>query len=233
MTWARFDDDFTRHPKIVGLSDRAFRAYVDGICYGSRYGTDGRLPYAHAVTWGMEVRAELVASGLWEEAGRDVRIHDFLIYQRKREDVDRIRESKRIAGRYGAAKRWGMPTDTDTSHKEPNTLVQDKPARAAYSAEFEAFWAAYPVKKGKDGAYRSWKKVRKRGIANDVLIAGARAYAADRNRDPEKTKFAQGWLSDGRWEDDYSVAPVAPALVRTTTDPEWAEKMLGEMPPDG
>jgi hypothetical protein len=197
------------------------------------------------------IRECLLPPGIWDidDQRRGYIIHDYADYQPSKEAVLKERESARERKAKSRAKSQrdaAVSHGHVTAHPVPvpvpvpvpkssnggtstKTPVQDKPARVAYSVEFEAFWAAYPLKRGKDGAYRSWKKVRKRGIANDVLIEGARAYAADRNRDPEKTKFAQGWLSDGRWEDDYSVAPVAPALVRTTRDPEWAEKMLGEM----
>jgi hypothetical protein len=43
MTWVRLDDQFPDHPKVVNLSDRAFRLHVWGICYSARFLTDGLI----------------------------------------------------------------------------------------------------------------------------------------------------------------------------------------------
>ena len=44
MTWLRIDDCMPDHPKVDGLSDRAFRAHVTGLCYCARHLTDGNVP---------------------------------------------------------------------------------------------------------------------------------------------------------------------------------------------
>lgn len=67
--------------------------------------------------------------------------------------------------------------------------------------DFDAFWAVYPKRAGKAAARRAWQKATK--LANPAdIIAGAVRYRDDPNRDPAYTKMAQGWLNDGRWEDD-------------------------------
>jgi hypothetical protein len=65
---------------------------------------------------------------------------------------------------------------------------------------FDDFWAVFPMKKGKDAARKAWVKAIKRADPFEI-IAGAQAYATDPNRDPQFTKYPQGWLNDGRWED--------------------------------
>lgn len=41
MTWVRFDDNFYRHPKVVGLSNEAFRLHVTVMCDANHFLTDG------------------------------------------------------------------------------------------------------------------------------------------------------------------------------------------------
>ena len=41
MAWVRIHDDAMSHPKIVGLSDKAFRLWIWGLSYAQRHLTDG------------------------------------------------------------------------------------------------------------------------------------------------------------------------------------------------
>jgi hypothetical protein len=41
MSWVRLDDSFPEHPKVIALTDAAFRAHVRGLCYAGRFLTDG------------------------------------------------------------------------------------------------------------------------------------------------------------------------------------------------
>lgn len=90
------------HPKIVGLSDSAFRAWVEGLCYCAEYLTDGVLPIVVARQLArLNVRRELYGVGLWEQNGDGVLVHDYLDYQRSRDEVERIRAQRAGAGRAG------------------------------------------------------------------------------------------------------------------------------------
>ena len=101
MTWVRLDDRFPEHPKIVGLSDRAFRAHVTGLAYCARYLTDGTVP--RGALPARRVLVELVAAGLWAPDGADAcSIHDYLDWNLSKEE----RAGKAVAGAMGAAKRW-------------------------------------------------------------------------------------------------------------------------------
>jgi hypothetical protein len=44
--------------------------------------------------------------------------------------------------------------------------------------------------------------VRAPGVEVERVIDGATAYRDDAQRNPERTKYAEGWLSGRRWEDD-------------------------------
>lgn len=66
---------------------------------------------------------------------------------------------------------------------------------------FDEFWEVVPKKVGKQAARKAWVKAIK-ATDPDVIIAGMKRYRDDPNRSDAFTKNPQGWLNDGRWEDD-------------------------------
>lgn len=90
MTWVRLDDEFPDHPKVLGLSDPAFRLHVHALCYASRLLTDGMVPHSWLTGGrGREPKAveQLVATGLWDKVEGGYQIHDYLVYQQSRAHV--------------------------------------------------------------------------------------------------------------------------------------------------
>jgi hypothetical protein len=116
MTWAKLDDRFPEHPKVVGLSDKAFRLYVSGICYSSANTTDGEIPRAALLRLGgtPKLAAELVAAALWDTTSRDGwAVHDYLVYNRSKVTIESTSDSRRKAGSKGLAKRWQNASQND------------------------------------------------------------------------------------------------------------------------
>lgn len=123
MPWANFDDQFPKHPKVLPMSDAAFRLHVSGVCYSAQYLTDGRVE-ADAVAllvprYKKASLDELLRRGRWHDLGGgcgtdtcptgsedEYVIHDYLEWNRSKEQVEAERERKRKAGRKGAEKRW-------------------------------------------------------------------------------------------------------------------------------
>jgi hypothetical protein len=105
MGWLRLDDAFGDHPKVIGLSDRAFRAHVEGLVYCARYLTDGQVPKAKGPV--PRVAVELERAGLWSSTKRGWVIHDFLDYNPSKAEVEADREARSaqrsIAGKARAA----------------------------------------------------------------------------------------------------------------------------------
>lgn len=97
MAW--LDDRFWCHPKVNGLSDRAFRAYVNGLTYSAGMQTRGSLDVATQKLLGAspKVASELVDVGLWDDCGNGVvRIHDWDEHNGKRDERrSQERERKR------------------------------------------------------------------------------------------------------------------------------------------
>lgn len=110
MPWANFDDQFPKHPKVLPLTDAAFRLHVTGICYCAQYATDGIVP-AETVPllvprFKPRTLEELLERGLWHTHADGFEIHDYLDWNRSRLQIEAERERKRRAGRKGASRRW-------------------------------------------------------------------------------------------------------------------------------
>lgn len=102
MTWVRLDDAMPDHPKIDGLTDRAFRWLIRSWCHAARYHTDGHLPASYTKRVPPRVRDELLDAGLWHQNGSNgLEVHDFLAYNPSQETIAEARRKKAEAGRLG------------------------------------------------------------------------------------------------------------------------------------
>jgi hypothetical protein len=102
--WVKLDDRFPTNPKVEGLSAKAFRAYVEGLCHCGLHLTDGEIIGAAARRLaGPRFAAELVAAGLWlhDEASGAYWVNDYLAFQPSRSQVEEDRRRKAEAGRRG------------------------------------------------------------------------------------------------------------------------------------
>lgn len=96
MSWIKIDNSFPDHPKVVGLSDAAFRAHIQGLCYCGRFLTDGFIPSVYMSRIGTpKAIAELVKIGLWKSASDGFQIHDYLSHQTSKNEVEKKREQLR------------------------------------------------------------------------------------------------------------------------------------------
>lgn len=201
MSWVRIDDGFAQHPKIIALSIPARWAFIETLCYAARYETDGIVP--DAIAPNGPVRAELVASGLWENSETSVRIHDYLDYNPSREERQRERESWR------ERRKRTREGDTHRDARERPGRVKDgsgvgvvvDPKNIESISAFDEFWAAYPRKVGKPKAKAAFDRAARR-VDPDEIVAGARRLADDPNRDPEFTPHPTTWLNRDGWQDD-------------------------------
>lgn len=102
MSWIKLDDRMPEHPKVVGLSDRAFRAHIEALCYCAGTHTDGVVTEAIAKKRGwLRSAAALVEALMWEPREGGWYLHNFLKYQRSKEDVDRLSDLRAEAGSRG------------------------------------------------------------------------------------------------------------------------------------
>jgi hypothetical protein len=69
------------------------------------------------------------------------------------------------------------------------------------------------------------------GVDASAVISGAKRYRLDPQRDPAKTKYAEGWLHDGRWQDYDETEEVSHPLAavgRDTFEEQRAARIADE-----
>lgn len=128
MPWVKLDDAMPKHPKVLHLRDRAFRAHIEAICYSAHYLTDGLIEteVARREGWTRDALA-LVEAGVWEETGTGWRIHDYLAYNPSREQVLRERaQVKRRVSRFRNAVTSGVTNAAPDPHPDPVPDPQER-----------------------------------------------------------------------------------------------------------
>ena len=120
MTWIKIDDTLPNNPKILPLSDGAFRLYIEGLCYANQYLTDGFL--TNAVVRRLDInsaQAELVSAELWDVVDNGIQIHDYCEHQTSKADVEAKRDqSRQRLVKHRKAKSSGLPfTEQDVLDK--------------------------------------------------------------------------------------------------------------------
>jgi hypothetical protein len=194
MTWIKLDDTLPNNPKILPLGDKAFRLYIEGLCYANQYLTDGFL--AQAVVNRLDngnACQELIDAGLWIEVEAGAQIHDYCEHQTSRKTVEEKREQvrNRVTRYREKSNAYVTPSETET---ETETETDKRQL-------FDDFWKIYPLKVGKGAALKAFQKAVRTTDA-DIIIKGATRYKLDPNRSQAYTAHASTWLNAQRWLDE-------------------------------
>lgn len=136
MGFAQLHDSFWLNPKVRGLSDSAFRAYVTAISFSSANNTDGFIAsYALPALGSTEEAAvELVASGLWEEEENGWAIHDYADHNRTSEDRAKLQARAAAGGRAKAAKAAATSREQAPAISSEDVLLQAEDESCQYNA---------------------------------------------------------------------------------------------------
>ena len=213
MTWIKLDDGFPTNPKILPLSDAAFRLYIEGLCYSGKYLTDGFLN--EAIVRRLGDPTELVEAGIWESIEGGFQILNYTEYQTPKAEVEKKREQGRERLARFKEKRVSNALETLPDNRVQNTDNINK-----YSPSFDDFWNAYPLKVGKGAARKAWLKAVTKAEPS-LIIEGVKRYANDPNRDPAYTAHAATWLNAERWTDS-ELPPRSPVSgFKPITTPTW------------
>ena len=95
MPWVRIDENALDHPKIVCLSDGAFRLWVQGLAHCQKFLTDGFIGNQALRTlraYSPKRKQNLIDGGLWDVSETGIRVHDFLQWNESREHVLLVRQ---------------------------------------------------------------------------------------------------------------------------------------------
>lgn len=214
--YGKFTLDFADSPKILPLSDAAFRALVEMTLYSRRMLTDGFIPDRLALArWGLEACQELLGNDHEKPSLNRVEngyvIHDFAKHQGTKAEIEARREVRRAAGQKGGlakARANALAKPKQTSSKTcPETETEtvsksnQKPATDTTPDGFDEWWQAYPKKVGKGQARTAYKAATKKATVPE-LLAGAIDYAATPGLDPQYTANPATWLNGERWADE-------------------------------
>ncbi|MBP6833050.1 MAG: hypothetical protein KA978_19840, partial [Deltaproteobacteria bacterium] len=112
MNWAKIDDGFYDHPKVLVAGEEAANLYLRGLVWCCKHLTDGAIPREalRTLTGRRDAAAlavKLVASGLWEAREGGWAVHDFLDHNPTAAEV-KARRSELSAKRAEAGKRGGI-----------------------------------------------------------------------------------------------------------------------------
>jgi hypothetical protein len=123
--YAELSIEMDEHPKIIGLSDPAFRALFEALFYSRRMTSDGVLDERVVLRrWGKDVADELSCNDpekpSWVRIDRGWLIHDFLEHNPSRAEIEDkradLKVKRSVAGSKGAASRW---------HPDGKTMAND------------------------------------------------------------------------------------------------------------
>lgn len=239
MAWVRIDENFAQHPKVLKAGPLGMAMHVAALCYCNRHLTDGFVPKqiacmlldltgigmrmwssetmggGHDAEWQMIVD-DLVEAGLWRPIEGGWMIHDYLVYQPSREQVQRLKEVRSEVGRRGGmAKReqtaGNLPSkepSKTTSKREAKVNPDPDPDPVSIKERVEdAPPSASPSANGKHEP--ETREARGKRLNLDVLPDEWRAFCAqqrpDLNPDATWQRFRDYWIAkpgkDGRKAD--------------------------------
>lgn len=140
MGWARFDDRWPTHPKLLAAGLEAKGLDASGICYAAGQETDGFIPdSALPILAGghrnpKKVADVLVSVDRWsrDEERKGYIIHDYLDYNPTHESREAERVEKRRAGRLGG-QRSGEARRRPTGEAEAKQSASTRTKQSASS----------------------------------------------------------------------------------------------------
>lgn len=133
--FAPFPIEMDEHPKIIGLSDRAFRALIESTFYCRRRLTDGFIDERVVrARWGVEAAAELErndpARPSWIRVEGGWQIHDFLEFHPSRAEIE-AKQADVSAVRSEAGRRGGLASGKQRRSNGEATGSNDVANRSA------------------------------------------------------------------------------------------------------
>lgn len=224
--FAPFPIEMDEHPKIIGLSDAAFRAIFEATFYSRRMLSDGFLDERVVMRrWGQACVDELTQNDAnrpsWIPVEGGWQIHDFEKHHplkaeivQKRADVSAKRSQ---AGSKGAAKRWQvdskrMANDSSETETETETLKAPAPAVLVSESDFERAWTHWPKKVERKKSLDKFKAIAKRRGVEELIADIARfGDAYTRTTEKQFVPALNVWLNGERWTDELPGGQVTSA----------------------
>jgi hypothetical protein len=116
MTWAKLDDGFWMHPKVVMGGNEAAGIFARCLSYCGKYLTDGRVPAQVALSIAMSKKAldHTVACGFLQLLpSGDFYVRDYADYNPLRDEVEAKRTERSEKAQKAAEARWAKERQED------------------------------------------------------------------------------------------------------------------------
>ena len=219
--YARFDIGMDENPKILMLSDAAFRALIESTLYCRRQLTDGFIDdRLVSRRWSIDVVEELSGNDpdrpSWVKVDGGYQIHDFAEHQVTTADIQAKRDAGKAGGLAKASKNVAPATkvleqiaSTSLAKTETETETKRKDLSTGAADEFDQWYARYPRKEAKDAAKKAFTKARKSASLPELLSGLDQYSRAMAGKERQYLALPATWLNAGRWQDE----------IPTTTKP--------------
>lgn len=119
-TFIKLHDGYADHDRVIDLTDAAFRMHVSAMCFCGSNQTDGRIKARVLLRYaGRKAIDELVAAGLLVETADGYEVHDYLDYNRSREEIEELSAKRSQAGIKGGR----PPKQTASTRKATSNQI--------------------------------------------------------------------------------------------------------------
>lgn len=133
MAWTRIDDKFLMNPKIQSAGVYGMALYLSGLIYSNTNLTDGYIPEVMLpALCGLSYQAPskkvaglLVDLNLWERVSGGYQIHDFLTFNKSKQEIDLLNKQRAENGAKGG--RPTKQTETDLVTNPVTGLLSKQP----------------------------------------------------------------------------------------------------------
>ena len=212
MKWFRFWTDTVNDVKMLQLSDYEYRIWTYLLAYASDVNSlSGQLQITFKLlSLHFHQRFNLFSRAIetFQRVGLItiddegyIAITNWTKRQFKSDNAyERVKKFREVTAKRNVS---NPVSETAPDKDTDNTPIV--PKGTAYSDGFLAFWKAYPNRKGKDAAWRAWKKCN--GSRPDILHL---LEIVETQKKSEQWKKDGGqfiphpatWLNQGRWADE-------------------------------
>lgn len=180
--WIKVQTTIVDNPKIIGLSDKGFRAFIEMMIYSQQHLSDGFIDGRVARSkWGEDVLNELMTNDKNNPSLIAVEdgyaLYNYTKYQTSASKVEEIRERAKKAGKQSAAKR-AVQRDVE----QPVERVVEQPVQPDTEVDTEV-----DIKRA--------TRINENWNLDDSLLAWTRETAPNLNIVFEREKFVDYWLS--------------------------------------
>ena len=188
--YAKIEHNLYENPKIVGLSDKAFRAYIESILYSGKHLTDGFLDERIVARMWPDGIDELTSNDpvnpSWVKVDGGYQIYGFCERQTTKAEVDAMREQKSRAGKASVeAKRNKKQTEIQQSVEQSANTT---PTQAQPDTDIDTYIDINTNNKRATRINENWN-------LDDELLGWTRTTAPGLNIVTEREKFIDYWIS--------------------------------------